>query len=231
MMFAKGQGLSDYCVDIVMCIDATGSMAPIIDEVKKNAKSLYGQFVDGMEIQGKSVGKLRTKIIAFRDYICDSQPMVESDFFELPGQAHLLESFLDGIEACGGGDDPECAFEAISLALKSDWTTDGAKRRHVVVVFTDAPALPLRERAGCPGYPADMPRDFAELSAIWEGSYQLDGPYASKWGRLIAFVPHDESWKKLESWNRFTSAYTSGKGCSDIDMQNIVDTVVGSFDL
>ena len=34
----NGQGMGEYCVDIVMCIDATGSMAPIIDEVKNNAK-------------------------------------------------------------------------------------------------------------------------------------------------------------------------------------------------
>ena len=33
-----GQGL-DYSVDIVMCIDATGSMDGIIEEVKSNALS------------------------------------------------------------------------------------------------------------------------------------------------------------------------------------------------
>ena len=31
------QGVGDYCVDIVMCIDATGRMAPIITEVMENA--------------------------------------------------------------------------------------------------------------------------------------------------------------------------------------------------
>ena len=36
-----GQGMGEYCVDIVMCIDATGSMAPILDEVKRNAISFY----------------------------------------------------------------------------------------------------------------------------------------------------------------------------------------------
>ena len=73
----SGQGGGDYSVDVVMCIDATGSMAPIIDEVKANALSLYEQFLDAMELQGKMVSELRVKIIAFRDYICDAEPMVE----------------------------------------------------------------------------------------------------------------------------------------------------------
>jgi len=225
------QGAKGYCVDIVMCIDATGSMAPIIDEVKSNALSLYGKFLDGMEMQGKAVENLRVKIIAFRDYICDSEPMVESDFFELPARSGDLERFMSKIEACGGGDAPECAFEAVANALSSPWTTSGSKRRHVVVVFTDAPALPLGDRASSPNYPRNMPRTMSELSAWWEGTSQYYvGTYQNVAGRLVAFVPKDPSWTQLESWNRFIPAYTSGKGCSELDMMTIIDTIVGSFD-
>ena len=225
------QGFGDYCVDIVMCIDATGSMAPIIGEVKNNALSLYEKFLDGMEMQGKGVAELRVKIIAFRDYICDSEPMVESAFFTLPEQSRALEQFVGKIEACGGGDTPECAFEAIACALNSDWTTSGSKRRHVVVVFSDASALPLGERSDCPNYPRNLPTSMPDLSAWWEGTTQrYISSYQKKAGRLIAFVPNDESWTQLEAWNRFTPAYTSGRGCNDVDMMTIIDTIVGSFD-
>ena len=61
---AIGQGM-DYNVDIVMCIDATGSMASIIDDVKRNALSFYQKFVDEMEAKAKSVQQLRIKVIAF----------------------------------------------------------------------------------------------------------------------------------------------------------------------
>lgn len=227
----SGQGGGEYCVDIVMCIDATGSMAPIINEVKNNALSLYEKFLDGMEIEGKSVSSLRVKIIAFRDYICDSVPMLESNFFDLPMQSKALEDFLANIEACGGGDNPECAFEAIAHALNSDWTTGGNKRRHVVVVFSDAPALRLGERVDCPGYPTGLPTTMSTLSAWWEGTTQeFYSTYQKKAGRLIAFVPNDESWVQLEAWNRFTPSYTGGRGCNDIDMMTIIDTIVGSFD-
>ncbi|MBQ8414841.1 MAG: VWA domain-containing protein [Clostridia bacterium] len=227
-MCARGNGI--YCVDIVMCIDATGSMSSIIDEVKSNALSLYSKFVDEMELQNKFVEALRVKIIAFRDFICDSNPMVESKFFELPEQAAELRTFLDGVEAIGGGDGPECALEAISVALNSNWTTEGYKRRHIIVVFSDAPTMTIGERAGCPNYPSDMPSDMKELSSRWEGTDQLYyGSYNFEAGRLLGFVPDDPSWRRLQSWNRTTLTYTAAKGCSDIEMDEIINTVVGSI--
>lgn len=227
-MYARGNG--DYCVDIVMCIDATGSMSSIIDEVKNNAMTLYTKFVDEMERHSKYVDALRVKIIAFRDFICDSHPMVESRFFDLPSQSSDLRHFLDGIEAIGGGDGPECSLEAISVALNSDWTLDGRKRRHIIVVFSDAPAMPIGERAGCRNYPDDIPSDMRELSSRWEGTDQMYyGTYQRASGRLICFVPNDPSWNQLQSWNRSSIMYTAAKGCGDVEMQGIISAVVGSI--
>lgn len=62
MPIVAGQGMGEYCVDIVMCIDATGSMAPIINEVKDNAMSFYQQFIDSMEENDKDVAELRIKV-------------------------------------------------------------------------------------------------------------------------------------------------------------------------
>lgn len=73
-----------------------------------------------MEENDKDVAKLRIKVIVFRDYICDSEPMVESEFFTLPSQNANFRSFVERIEACGGGDGLENALEAIALALKSE---------------------------------------------------------------------------------------------------------------
>lgn len=186
----NGQQMGEYYVDIVMCIDATGSMAPIIDEVKSNAMSFYQKFLDSMEENEKEVAQLRIKVIAFRDYGCDAEPMKESQFFTLPDDNEAFKAFVSGIEAQGGGDAPENALEAIALALKSDWTTGGSKRRHAILVFSDAPALPLGARADSPSYPAGMPKDIAQLGAWWECTDQtLGSTYQAKAGRLIAFVP------------------------------------------
>ena len=227
-----GQGI--YDVDIVMCIDGTGSMSPIIGEVKENAMSLHEKFEEAMCLAGKDPAGARIKVIVFGDYMADAEPMTESPFFELPDQNDEFRAFVQNITAKGGGDIPENAFEAIATAMKSDWAPaqSGKKRRQVIVVFSDAPALPLGERAGCPNYPSDIPHTMPELSAWWEGTTQeFGGNYDKVAGRLVAFVPNDESWTQLESWNRFIPSYTAAKGCSELDMQTILDTIVGSFDM
>ena len=227
----NGQQMGEYYVDIVMCIDATGSMAPIIDEVKSNAMSFYQKFLDSMEENEKEVAQLRIKVIAFRDYGCDAEPMKESQFFTLPDDNEAFKAFVSGIEAQGGGDAPENALEAIALALKSDWTTGGSKRRHAILVFSDAPALPLGARADSPSYPAGMPKDIAQLGAWWECTDQsLGSTYQAKAGRLIAFVPNAEPWTDISAWNRYWPAFSpAGTGLEDFDIQSAIDLMGGSF--
>ena len=226
-----GQQMGEYNVDIVMCIDATGSMAPIIDEVKSNAISFYQRFVDSMEENDKDVAQLRIKVIVFRDYGCDDEPMVESSFYTLPEQNEEFRSFVNAIEAKGGGDGPENALEAIALALKSDWTTGGSRRRHAILVFSDAPALSLGERSGASAYPSGLPENLAQLGAWWEGADQsLGSTYQPKAGRLVAFVPNAEPWTELQAWNRYWPAFSpAGTGLPDVDIQSAIDLMVGSF--
>lgn len=225
------QQMGNYFVDIVMCIDATGSMAPIIKEVKDNALSFHEKFLKSMEESGKGAAQVRVKVIAFRDYGYDQDAMEESQFFVLPDQNKEFRSFVNGIEAKGGGDKPENALEAIALALKSDWTTGGSKRRHAVLVFSDAPALPLGARASAEHYPADMPADIAELAAWWENTDQsFVGTYQAKAGRLIAFVPNAEPWTEITTWNRYWPAFSAaGTGLEEVDIQSAIDLMVGSF--
>ena len=227
-MFFQGNG--GYNVDVIMCIDATGSMAPIINEVKKNALNLYDMFVEALKNEDKEVAELRVKVIQFRDYICDSEPMKESEFFKLPDQKDGFSAFVNGIEPIGGGDTPENALEAIAKALESSWTRGGGKRRHIIVVFTDAPALQIGARSGSPNYPTNLPKSMADLSAVWAGTKQTENKtFQPRAGRLILFVPKDETWTKFETWPRTVSKFTAGKGCSEIDMATVLDTVAGSF--
>lgn len=226
-----GQGT--YDVDIVMCIDGTGSMGDLIGKVKEDAMNFYSRLEEAMLVAGKVPAGTRIKVVVFGDYKDDAEPMKESAFFNLPEENDAYCAFVQGIVPNGGGDIPENAFEAIATAMKSDWTPaeTGKKRRQVIVVFTDAPALPLGERAGSPNYPTDIPTTMADFSAWWEGvSQEYGGSYNAVAGRLIAFAPNDESWTQLESWSRFIPSYTACRGCSDIDMQMILDIIVGSFD-
>ena len=138
---------------------------------------------------------------------------------------------MASIAASGGGDGPENALEAIALALKSDWTTGGSNRRHAILVFSDAPALPLGARAGSALYPSGMPASLAELGAWWAGTDQsLGGTYQPQAGRLVAFVPNAEPWTDLQAWNRYWPAFSNaGAGLEEVDTQNAIDLLTSSF--
>lgn len=226
-------GGQSYCVDIAMLIDATGSMAPIIDEVKKNAMEFCTKFHDAMEANGKNVDELRVKVIPFRDYAFDgAQSMSDSGFFSLPEQNDVFRSYVDTISAKGGGDEPESALEAMALAMRSDWTTKGFKRRHVILVFTDASAVPLKDpaRTASEYYPANMPADLAQLGDMWSGCAQeMAGMPEERSARLVLFAPNVQPWCDMQVWNNVWASFSkAGKGLEDVDIDMAIQLLVNS---
>lgn len=222
-----------YCVDIAMLIDATGSMSPIISEVKANALKFCEKFHRSMEDSGKNVEELRIKVIPFRDYGCDGAfAMSESEFFVLPEQNAAFEEFVNNIKAEGGGDEPESSLEALALAMRSDWTTKGSKRRHVILMFTDASAHPLGdpESVKNPTYPPDMPKNLAELGEMWAGAGQeARGMPDSRAARLVVFAPDCTPWNDLQLWNNYWPSFSkAGTGLDDVDIDMAINLLVGS---
>ena len=69
----SNQGLK-YNVDIVFCIDVTGSMGGILDTVKANALKFYPDLQKALEEKDKNVENLRIKVVAYRDFYCDGIP-------------------------------------------------------------------------------------------------------------------------------------------------------------
>ena len=223
-----------YYVDVVMCIDATGSMRPFLEEVKKKVLDFYPNLCMAMEKQNMKVDQVRVKIIAFRDYGVNDYPaMSESCFFDLPEDDKELQSFLMGIKPVGGGDDPENSLEAIALALKSKWTIEGEKNRHVIVVFTDNAALHFCDRSNCAGYPAGMPKNLEELGDWWGGySQSLNSTYDPHGGRLVIFAPKEkEPWGDMYAWERvWVVSSTAGSGLSGVEMNQVIDLIAHTIE-
>lgn len=215
-----GNIVNNYNIDIVLCIDKTGSMHYIVDEIRYTLHSLCAQMLETMELSGKEVEKLRIKVIAFGDYRCDEEPMIETQFFTMPDQEDELQNFLQSLEVRGGGDIPEDALQALALALKSDWTLEGSKRRHVVMMFSDAPAHELQNHADCIGYPDDMPIDLDHLASWWHGTNgDLNSNYMAKWGRMVLFVPKCEPWEEIMTWcGTFGTYVLPGGGLAEVDL-------------
>jgi hypothetical protein len=221
------RGLS-YAVDIVFCIDVTGSMTPIIDAVKANALRFYEDVQTNLTAKGKNVDELRVRVIAFRDFAADGEAALEeSPFFRLPAEQSAFSDFVNGLIAEGGGDAPESGLEAVALAVNSQWTTRGDRRRQVVVVWTDQPANPLEPPVVPPELQARVPADFSALTDLWEDT---QGPLGASSKRLILFAPDGPGWSDISAvWeNVVHHPSQAGGGLSDVDYGTIVDSIGNS---
>lgn len=218
-------------IDVVFCIDGTGSMGPCIENVKSNARRFNMEFVAAMTNLGSDIDSMRVKIIVFRDYHDDGEnSMLESPFFELPADNAEYEKYLADLEAFGGGRSPEeNGLEALYYAMKSDFTT-GSKDRQVIVLFSDADALALRERADEPNYPADMVDEDGLLS-MWLCMVQdPDFKLREKNKRLVIFAPDGTKYQELKSkLNRSVfSPVNMADGLKDIDFTDIIKIIAAS---
>lgn len=221
------RGLS-YAVDIVFCIDVTGSMTPIIDAVKANALRFYDDVQTNLTAKGKNVDELRVRVIAFRDFAADGEAaMQESPFYRLPAEQSEFSDFVNGLIAEGGGDAPESGLDAVALAMNSEWTTRGDRRRQVIVVWTDQPALPLDPAVVPAELRARVPADFSALTDLWEDT---QGPLGASSKRLILFAPDGPGWSDISAvWeNVVHHPSQAGGGLSDVDYGTIVDSIGNS---
>ena len=223
-----------YDVDLVFCIDATGSMSPLIEMVKKNALNFYGDLVRVMEKdpQGmpKRLDSVRIRVIAFRDYLADAtNAMLTTDFFTMPEQAEDFKACVNSIRADGGGDEPEDGLEALAYAIRSPWMvpTPGRKRRQVIVVWTDASTHPIGFGAESSYYPKDMAKDFVTLTEWWEGGKFVDKQ--SK--RLLLFAPDKEAWSTLSmNWDNVVHhPARAGEGLQEVEYEEMLNLIRNSI--
>lgn len=221
-----------YEVDLVFCIDATMSMDPILDKVKNNALNFYQDFQNIMGNKGKKVSQLRIRIVAFRDYYYDREKaMLVTDFFKLPDMAENFEACVKSIIPDGGGDDPEDGLEALAYAMKSNWSNGSAKKRHVIVVWSDDGTHDLGFGKRVANYPKGMPNDFNELTEWW-GSKRNPGLMDENAKRLLIFAPDKPGWSIIrDNWNNVIHAITddSDIGLSEVEYTEVLDAICNSI--
>ncbi len=225
---ARPKGLN-YSVDLALCIDATGSMSPILELVKGNALRFHDDVTRAMADKRKRVDHLRARAIVFRDLHEDgADALLASPFFELPEQRRDLASFLAPVRASGGGDEPESGLEALASAIRSAWVRSGDRRRHVIVLWTDASAHRLEDarRRGTSGYPRAFPGSFAEMTALWEG-HEMDR--SAK--RLLMYAPDAYPWNDVqETWENVVHVVSrAGQGLQELDYAEVIEVIANSI--
>ena len=115
-------------VDIVLCIDTTGSMRPYIDEIRARLISMMRGFA-------AEFTDLRIGMVLYKDYYDEYLTRVISftrDF-------QLFQRNLNAIQIRGGGDIPEAVYEAMyDGAERFSWAAES----RLLVLIGDAPPHP-----------------------------------------------------------------------------------------
>jgi len=226
------QGLQ-YHIDIAFCIDVTGSMTPVIDMVKEKVRKFPNDLRDALAKKDKMIDTLRIRVVAFRDFGNDADALSASEFFVVEPSTDLakFESFVNGLSASGGGDEPESALEALGVAQASAWTHEGNKQRHLIVMFTDASAHKLEDRVGeVPGAFRDqVPSSLDELTDRWDGNQSVR--IKDKARRLVIFGPDAYPWNVIgDSWGQTVWLPSqAGKGLEDVEYETILKMIVESI--
>jgi hypothetical protein len=140
---AKTKGVAD----IVFLIDVSGSMAPIIDALRKNIEVFVDSLSAGDANNAAPVKDWRGKVVGYRDAEHDPDWFQDHPFVR---DAVALKAQLASLRAEGGGDEPESLLDALYKIATTEATPRGAQSEdpgkwryrseaaRVVVVFTDA---------------------------------------------------------------------------------------------
>ena len=209
--------------DFVLCIDVSESMRDMLDKVKESALGLYDELKAEMNPKHWCLKETRVKVIAFRDMTIGEDNEV-SEWFRLPDQNADFKAFLDKLEARGGGDGPETAIDAISLAMMQDWVKTGDKRRHFIVLWTDASTKPPGEQKMDPRLPQSMP----EFVRMWQGPMESIMDRGAK--RLAIWAPDDDSWAFVESMEHTNYQEVSPtKELDELSMKLVIQYMAGAI--
>lgn len=225
-----------YSLDLVLCVDSTASMIPALCMVADSIDSLAIRLSEAFFDMGKALlpEALRVKVIQFKDYCWDKEPMTETRFFRIlkNEERQALCEFVDSMLSYGGGDEPESGLEALAASIRADWSPAKAGNRQIIVLFTDASTHDLDDPLSKqhPLYPKDMHTSLDALQVLWEEGDPAFAPhYDPSRARLILFAPPEVfPWKQLQFWSR-TSLYPvqEARGCSELDFSVVYSMIAG----
>jgi hypothetical protein len=143
--------------DIVFLIDVSGSMAPVIDALRRNIEVFIDSLSVGDANNASPVKDWRAKVVGYRDAEHDGPGWFDDHPFVRDAVA--LKAQLAALKAQGGGDEPESLLDALYKIATMPAAPKGAQGEEptmwryrsdaarVVVVFTDAS---LRETMSIP---------------------------------------------------------------------------------
>ena len=229
----KPNRLESY-VDIVFCIDVSGSMQPVIADVKNLVARYPRALVEALAGRDVQLDQIRARVITFGNLQGNTGELRASRFFKV-GPSEVEEEytgFLNDISVPRlRRSGQHSGLEALAVALGSDWTHEGDKRRHIVLLFSDAGAHPLESRVG--EVPVELrchvPASLDGLTDIWDCSNPGRLKKVSR--RLLLFAPDSYPWNVLgDAWGQTIWLLSqAGRGLEEIEFRAMLDCVVNSW--
>lgn len=127
---APAPGPKKVNVEVVFCLDTTGSMGGLIDGAKAKIWSICNQIAGG-----KPTPDLKVGLVAYRD----KGDAYVTQLFPLNSDLDTIHGELKKFEANGGGDGPEHVNQALFDAVhKFKWSED-KKTLKIIFLVGDAP--------------------------------------------------------------------------------------------
>jgi len=120
--------------------------------------------------------------------------------------------------------------------MASDWTQEGDRQRHIIVMFTDASAHRLEDRVGDipPTFASQIPSSIDKMTDGWEGGGQSASGVATTLKqparRLVLFAPDMYPWPTIgDSWAQTLSLPSkAGEGLAEVDLGVLIECVSNS---
>ncbi|MCX7804136.1 MAG: VWA domain-containing protein [Planctomycetota bacterium] len=194
-------------VEVVFCLDTTGSMGGLIAGAQQKIWSI----VNGI-VSGKPVPDVRVGLVAYRDRGDEYVTRI----VDLNSDLDAIHKALFDLKAEGGGDHPESVNRALNDAVtKISWSPKGEKVYRVIFLVGDAP--PHMDYSDDIKYPdtcrAAVGKDIVvntircggdtETERVWRDiAARAEGQYASitqSGGVSVVSTPHDAKLAELSA--------------------------------
>jgi Mg-chelatase subunit ChlD len=119
-------------IEVVFCLDTTGSMGGLIEGAKQKIWSISNQIAGG-----KPAPELKIGLVAYRDRGAGEEYVTK--IIELTDDLDAIHGKLKEFKAAGGGDEPESVNQALDESVnKIKWSTD-KKTLRIIYLVGDAP--------------------------------------------------------------------------------------------
>ncbi len=237
----------NYVLDIVMCIDATGSMQSTLNSVQASAATFDVDLRQELGIESDDPRfKIRVRPIYFRDwkdtYYHNYYPwhyrdglIMASDFYDLSDtdDAAGFQTFLNSEYASRGFDYPEASGACMNEGMRSNWydvenQNDFPEGENltvfpVLVVWTDNAIQNLWRTKNYMS--PTQPTNYSSFEAQWENPAII--PQDPK--LLILFGPENYAgWSIVKTWDNYVHGGSIWEGNANA-VSIIADNIIKSL--